>query len=120
MRNLKLTSPRMTGSDVSAWQRFLIAQSVFTGDVDGVFGPVTAESTRAYQTSRGMQADGIVGPGTFAQAVRDGFEAQPGRAAIAGLDANVDCTSFAKCIADAGLKFVVRYYASRASKTLMR
>jgi peptidoglycan hydrolase-like protein with peptidoglycan-binding domain len=120
MRNLKLTSPRMTGSDVSAWQHFLIAQRVLTGDADGVFGPVTAESTRAYQTNRGIEADGIVGPGTFAQAVRDGFAAQPGRVAIAGLDANVDCTSFAKCIADAGLKFVVRYYASRASKTLTR
>ena len=120
MRNLKLTSPRMTGSDVSAWQHFLVAQGVLTGGVDGVFGPDTAESTRAYQTSRGLEADGVVGPGTFAQAVRDGFEAQPGRVAIAGLDANVDCTSFAKCIADAGLKFVVRYYASKASKTLTR
>src|SRR5437870_4925190 len=110
MRTLKLQSPRMTGTDVSAWQHFLVKQNVFDDTIDGIYGPNSAQGTRDYQTNKGIDVDGIVGVGTFSQAVLDGFEPPPGRVAVPGMDANVDCSSFASCIAGAGLKFVARYY----------
>jgi peptidoglycan hydrolase-like protein with peptidoglycan-binding domain len=120
MRTLKLQSPRMTGSDVSAWQHFLVAQAVYHDTVDGVYGPDSVQGTRDYQTNKGLDADGIVGVGTFSRAVLDGFEPQAGRVAVPGMDTNVDCSTFASCIAAAGLKFVVRYYSNNSNKTMTR
>ncbi|HZM25814.1 MAG TPA: peptidoglycan-binding domain-containing protein, partial [Gemmatimonadales bacterium] len=37
----------------------------FTGDVDGEFGPETEENVIRYQTSRGLEVDGIVGEETW-------------------------------------------------------
>jgi peptidoglycan hydrolase-like protein with peptidoglycan-binding domain len=37
--------------------------------VDGVFGPDTAAAVKAFQTSHGLTADGIVGPVTWAALV---------------------------------------------------
>jgi len=120
MRNLKLQSPRMSGSDVSAWQQFLVDQRLYGDAVDGMYGPLTAQGTRDYQTGKGLGADGIVGPGTFSQAVLDGFESPAGRVAVAGMDANVDCSKFASSIAASDLKFVVRYYSNNVTKTMTR
>ena len=71
MRNLKLTTPRMIGSDVSDWQQFLAGQGLYEDNVDGVYGPVTSQATRDYQKSAGIAPDGVVGPSTLAKAVRD-------------------------------------------------
>jgi peptidoglycan hydrolase-like protein with peptidoglycan-binding domain len=120
MQNLKLQTPPMTGSDVSAWQQFLSDQGFLTGAVDGVFGPATSEATKNYQAARGLTADGIVGPGTMAQAGRDGFQSAPGGTAIAGMDTNVSCLDSIDCIKAAGMKYVFRYYAQNAAKRLTR
>ncbi|ATB37205.1 penicillin-resistant DD-carboxypeptidase [Cystobacter fuscus] len=54
------------GADVTELQRRLQRAGVFQGNVDGVFGPGTAEAVRQFQSSQpGLQADGIVGPGTW-------------------------------------------------------
>jgi len=110
----------MFGGDVSAWQHFLVKQGLLSDAVDGVFGPNTGQATRDYQAGKGLTADGAVGVGTFSQAVRDGYEAQAGRAAISGMDAAVDCSAFASCIASEGMKFVVRYYSASAKKRIAR
>ena len=120
MRTLRLQSPRMSGVDVSAWQRFLVKQGLSEEAVDGVFGPHTAEATRAYQARSELTADGVVGVGTLWQAVRDGYEAPAGRAAIPGMDTAADCSSFASCIASAKMRFVVRYYSASAKKRMAR
>ena len=115
MRTLRLLTPPMTGGDVSAWQKFLTAQGMPSGAVDGVFGPATDRATRAYQASRGLAADGVVGLGTYGQAVRDGFAG-----AAPGMDACIDCAPFAAGILAAGMKFVARYYSRRAAKAMTR
>jgi peptidoglycan hydrolase-like protein with peptidoglycan-binding domain len=120
MRNLKLQSPRMTGSDVSAWQQFLVDQSLYNDVVDGLYGPLTAQGTRDYQTKKALGVDGVVGVGTFSQAVLDGFESPAGRVAVPGMDASMDCRAFASCIATTDMKFVVRYYSNSSSKTMTR
>ncbi|MCL2341553.1 MAG: peptidoglycan-binding protein [Firmicutes bacterium] len=42
-----------------------------TGGLDGLFGPTTANSVRAYQTYKGLTADGIVGCNTWNALMRD-------------------------------------------------
>lgn len=56
-----------TGSEVSAWQTFLRGQG-FGIEVDGVFGLGTEDATKAFQRSRGLTPDGLVGPATAAAA----------------------------------------------------
>lgn len=58
------------GPAVTLLQTELLA--AFNGDpmaarlaIDGTFGPVTSKAVRAYQASRGLPADGIVGLGTW-------------------------------------------------------
>jgi len=110
----------MFGIDVSAWQHFLNKQGLYNDVVNGVFGPAVALGTRSYQTAKGLAADGMVGVGTFSQAVLDGFESPAGRVAVPGMDTNIDCSPFTSCIATAGMKFVVRYYSNSVSKNLTR
>jgi peptidoglycan hydrolase-like protein with peptidoglycan-binding domain len=110
----------MTGSDVSAWQQFLTAQNAFRDTVDGVYGPLTVQGTIAYQTAKGLTADGIVGTGTYSRAVLDGFQAAPGRVTAPGMDAMLDCAPFASGIASAGMKFVARYYSKFPQKIMTR
>ncbi|MFF2410966.1 peptidoglycan-binding protein [Streptomyces sp. NPDC058092] len=55
-----------SGDGVKRLQRSLTAALGSTVGIDGTFGPATATAVRSYQTSRGLTADGIVGPGTWA------------------------------------------------------
>ena len=56
-----------SGSDVEDLQRML---PHFSGEVDGDFGSITERNVMAYQFSRGLEVDGIVGPQTW-QALYD-------------------------------------------------
>lgn len=55
-----------TGDEVKRVQTALIAKGYSCGDsgVDGSFGPDTDAAVRKFQTDRGMEIDGIVGPMT--------------------------------------------------------
>lgn len=54
-----------TGEAVTRLQRALTAALGRTVSIDGVFGSGTAQAARDYQSSRGLGADGIVGPATW-------------------------------------------------------
>ncbi|WP_329613177.1 amidase [Streptomyces brevispora] len=54
------------GDGVKRLQRALTATLGSTVGIDGSFGPATTTAVRGYQTSRGLTADGIVGPATWA------------------------------------------------------
>lgn len=57
-----------TGEDVRTVQYLVTAQGHPTG-VDGDFGPATKAAVRAFQSSRGLGTDGIVGPQTWPQLI---------------------------------------------------
>lgn len=52
------------GAQVEQWQRMLDSdpRSTSATSVDGVFGPATLASTKAFQTRYGLVPDGVVGP----------------------------------------------------------
>src|SRR5215467_1359576 len=56
------------GEDVKTVQYLVTAQGHPTG-VDGLFGPATKTAVAAFQASRGLSADGIVGPQTWPQLI---------------------------------------------------
>jgi immune inhibitor A len=60
------------GSDVRRLQQALVNLAFDPGTVDGDFGPRTEKAVRAYQTSRGLVGDGIVGKKTWAALHADG------------------------------------------------
>ena len=64
-RTLYLTTPLMSGKDVESIQTALkkFGKAV---DTDGVFGQETDTAVRAFQRSKGLKPDGVVGPATRA------------------------------------------------------
>ncbi|MEL7566937.1 MAG: peptidoglycan-binding protein [Dehalobacterium sp.] len=64
-RYLRLMSPFMTGPDVSVLQQRLKELGHYQGTVDGIYGPMTDQAVRAFQTQAGLTVDGIVGPATW-------------------------------------------------------
>ncbi len=56
-----------TGNPVRRAQSRLTAAGFDTGGVDGIFGATTEAGVRALQHARGLAADGIVGPQTWAE-----------------------------------------------------
>lgn len=73
-RLLSLKETYMRGDDIEELQRVL-AESGFSMEVDGIFGPATDKAVRAFQESRGLATDGIVG-----EATRSALEKPEGRA----------------------------------------
>ncbi|MBI2874804.1 MAG: peptidoglycan-binding protein [Firmicutes bacterium] len=64
-RELSVTSPYMTGQDVSAVQNALGDRGIDPGPVDGIYGPKTANGVRAYQQREGLPVDGIFKLGMY-------------------------------------------------------
>lgn len=62
------------GSEVERWQQFLIGRGLLKGSADGDFGPVTERASKAFQKDNGLIADGIIGPQSYAVAMRLGFD----------------------------------------------
>ncbi|MFE5241643.1 MULTISPECIES: peptidoglycan-binding protein [unclassified Streptomyces] len=54
-----------TGSQVKAVQTLLNQQGYEAGTADGIFGATTKSAVQAFQTARGLTADGTVGPRTW-------------------------------------------------------
>lgn len=54
-----------SGTEVSAMQQPLKNAGLYSGPIDGIFGPNTEAAVRAYQSSRGVTSDGIVGDETW-------------------------------------------------------
>lgn len=59
--------------EVADVQARLRAVGVLIEDEPGLFGPATAAAVRAFQQSRGLIADGIVGPNTWTELVEAGW-----------------------------------------------
>lgn len=55
---------KSTGADVSQWQGLLTAAG-FPVTVNGTFDALTDSATRAWQTSKGLVSDGVVGPASW-------------------------------------------------------
>ncbi|MEO1193440.1 MAG: M15 family metallopeptidase [Pseudomonadota bacterium] len=62
------------GPLVERWQAFLIEQGFRPLEIDGDFGPKTANATMAFQASAGLSDDGVVGNRTYAAAMQQGFD----------------------------------------------
>tara|TARA_R110000868_G_scaffold244926_8_gene501435 strand:+ start:9231 stop:10163 length:933 start_codon:yes stop_codon:yes gene_type:complete len=62
-RNLRLTTPPMTGADVTALQKAIAAEGYIV-NVDGVFGPGFDAVLKAWQDENGLIPDGVAGPAT--------------------------------------------------------
>ena len=54
------------GSYVLNLQNLLIALGYYSGAADGIFGPLTEQAVRNFQSANGLTVDGIVGPQTWA------------------------------------------------------
>lgn len=58
-----------TGSSVRVLQR-LLRSNGYPVNVDGSFGALTESAVRAFQSRRGLVADGVVGPRTWGELTR--------------------------------------------------
>lgn len=54
------------GGEVKEVQRRLKQWGYFSGAIDGIYGPATAEAVKKFQKKNGLTVDGIVGKATFA------------------------------------------------------
>lgn len=63
---MPVLQPGSTGAQVAALQTQLKALGFYPDGVDGNFGPGTKAAVIAFQQSKGLSADGVVGPNTVA------------------------------------------------------
>jgi len=81
--------PGALGGAVEALQQRLLDLGVqVRGGVDGIFGPATANSLKAFQTQRGLPADGVV-DGATAEALNTAPAAAPATEAPAAPEVEV-------------------------------
>jgi peptidoglycan hydrolase-like protein with peptidoglycan-binding domain len=64
-RNLRVTSPYMSGSDVMTWQAQMSDRG-WTIAADGFYGPQSGNVCSSFQREKGLGVDGVVGPQTWA------------------------------------------------------
>jgi hypothetical protein len=64
VRDLHLTSPMMTGTDVLAVQERLAALEYAPGVLDGAYGPATTAALCGFQRDQRLVSDGVCGPVT--------------------------------------------------------
>lgn len=62
------------GPAVLAVHRQLTRDGFYNSSIDGSFGPLTERAVRAFQSSRKLQDDGIVGPATWAALADAGLD----------------------------------------------
>lgn len=62
-RNLRLTDPHMTGSDVRALENALVTEG-YAINCDGIFDEGLEGALKSFQRDHGLVADGIAGPAT--------------------------------------------------------
>lgn len=63
-RVLRVTRPLMRGTDVRIWQSRMRDRG-WKIEVDGVYGPKTADVAKKFQREKGLVVDGMVGPVTW-------------------------------------------------------
>jgi len=62
------------GDDVTAWQTFLRGAGLYDGPIDGKFGPLCVDATKAFQVAHQLESDGFAGNKTLGAAMQLGFE----------------------------------------------
>ncbi len=73
--SIEILSRGSQGSAVKRWQNFLLGLRHLRKEVDGDFDLETERATKAFQRSKDLTADGIVGPFTLGAALTAGFDA---------------------------------------------
>jgi hypothetical protein len=74
MRTLQKGS---VGEDVKVWQTFLQEAGLYRGVIDGRFGSLCSEATKAFQLAHQLDADGVAGNKTLGVGMREGLELAP-------------------------------------------
>ncbi|MCE5286308.1 MAG: peptidoglycan-binding protein [Pelosinus sp.] len=62
----------MRGEDVQVLQRLLTDAGFYDGDIDGIFGNITASAVKDFQSMNNLPADGVAGNQTFLYLQRSG------------------------------------------------
>lgn len=65
------------GADVKRLQQILSGGGYNVGSIDGIFGAQTLAAVKAFQLSKGLLADGVVGPQTWAALMAPPVQAPP-------------------------------------------
>ncbi len=52
---------------VWAWQNYLTLCLMYSGQIDGIFGPLTEEAVKKWQSANGLNPDGIIGAKSWAK-----------------------------------------------------